>query len=131
MRFNILSDTDWDSKVDKVLDTLTDFEYRRYFEEKNYGDSLEGITIVFMCRNPEYNFKQRIRYSKKEKKIYLDIMLDLNQFRQIEQGERERIVAQRLVAEIPPIIAKYKFPDFDLTKFETDIRKLLKKIKWL
>ena len=88
MRFNILSDADWDSKIDKVLDTFSDFGYRRLFEEKNYGDSLYGITVVFMCRNTEYNFKQRIKYSKKEKKIYLDIMLDLNQFKQIEQREK-------------------------------------------
>jgi len=131
MRFNLLSDSDWDSKIDKVLDTLSDFGYRRFFEEKNYGGSLEGITIVFMCRNPEYKFKQRIKYFRKERKVYLDIMLDLKQFRQIEQSERERIVAQRLVSEIPPIIANYRLPDFDLPKFETDLRKLLEKIKWL
>lgn len=131
MRFNILSDADWDSKIDKVLDTLSDFGYRRLFEEKDYGDSLDGITVVFMCRNPEHNFKQRIKYSKKEKKVYLDIMLDLNQFRQIEQSERERIVAYKLVSEIPPIIAKYKLPDFDLPNFQEDLSRLLKEIKWL
>lgn len=131
MRFNILSDADWDSKIDKVLDTFSDFGYRRLFEEKNYGDSLYGITVVFMCRNTEYNFKQRIKYSKKEKKIYLDIMLDLNQFKQIEQREKERIVAQKLISEIPPIISKYKFTDFDLPSFEADLKKMLIKIKWI
>ncbi|MFN5307927.1 MAG: hypothetical protein ACK5C0_00560 [Candidatus Kapaibacterium sp.] len=131
MRFNILSDADWDSKIDKVLDTFSDFGYRRLFEEKDYGDSLYGITVVFMCRNTEYNFKQRIKYSKKEKKIYLDIMLDLNQFKQIEQREKERIVAQKLISEIPPIISKYKFTDFDLPSFEADLKKMLIKIKWI
>lgn len=131
MRFNILSDADWDSKIDKVLDTFSNFGYRRLFEEKKYGDSLYGITVVFMCRNTEYNFKQRIKYSKKEKKIYLDIMLDLNQFKQIEQREKERIVAQKLISEIPPIISKYKFTDFDLPSFEADLKKLLIKIKWI
>jgi GGDEF domain-containing protein len=131
MRFNLLSDADWDSKIDKVLDTFSDFGYRRFFEEKNYGNSLDGITVVFMCRNPEHNFKQRIKHSKAEKKVYLDIMLDLNQFKQIEQRERERIVAQKLISEIPPIIDRYKFNDFDLPNFEIDLRKLLKKIKWL
>ena len=131
MRFNLLSDADWDSKIDKVLDRFSDFGYRRLFEEKNYGDSLVGITVVFMCRNPEHNFKQRIRYSKKEKKVYLDIMLDLNHFRQIDQGEKELILAQRLVSEIPPIIAKYKFPDFNLPKFETDLKQWLGELKLL
>ena len=131
MRFNLLSDANWESKVDKVLDSISGFGYHELFQQKDYGDSLDGVTVVFMCRNPEYNFKQRIRHSKKEKKLYVDIMLDLNQFIQIEQTDREKILAQKLVAELPLIIDKYKFPDFDLTKFENDLKKFLQRIKWL
>jgi len=131
MRFNLLSDANWESKIAKVLGALSDFGYRRFFEERNYGSSIDGITVVFMCRDTQLNFKQRIRHSKKEKKIYLDIMLDLDQFKRIEQGEKEKIVAHRLVSEIPSIIAKYKFNDFDIEEFEADLRLWLEKIKWL
>jgi hypothetical protein len=131
MRFNLLSDADWDSKIDKVLSVLSTSGYRRFFEDKEYGDSIDGITVVFMCRNPEINFKRRIRYSKKEKKVYLDIMLDLNQFRQIGQEERQKIVAYRLLSEVPPIIAKYKFNDFNLLSFTNDLKEWLQGIKWL
>ena len=127
MRFNILCDADWDSKVDKVLDDFSDFGYRKIFEENNYGNSLTGITVIFICRDTKYNFKQRIRKSKKEKKIYLDIMLDLDQFMQIEQREKERIIAKKLISEVIPIIAKYKFNDFNIEKFETDIKKSFSK----
>lgn len=96
-RFNILADFCWESEVDKVLDRLSAIEYRRFFVEQYYGSSLEGITVVLMCQNPDLNLKQRIRFSKKEKKIYLDLMLDLNQFLLIDQRQKERVVAEKLI----------------------------------
>ncbi|WP_295794145.1 hypothetical protein [Mucilaginibacter sp.] len=131
MRFNILCDADWESGIDKVLSALSGFGYRRIFDEKDYGSSIDGITIILMCKNPEFNFKQRIKHSKKEKKVYMDIMFDLYQFSKIEQKEREKIVAQRLISEVPSIIGKYKFEDFDLVRFTDDLKKLLEKNRWL
>lgn len=124
-RFNILADFYWESGVDKVLDRLSAIEYRRFFVEQCYGSSLEGITVVLMCQNPDLNLKQRIRFSKKEKKIYLDLMLDLNQFLLIDQRQKERVAAEKLIKEIPVIISKYKLDDFNLSKFELDLKKAL------
>lgn len=130
MKLSILSDADWDAKVDKVHFLLSDFGYRKFFERRSYGNSVEEVAVFLICRDPELNFKQRIKFSKRDKTLYLDIMLDLNQFRVIEQDEKNRIVAQKLVVEIPPIVAKYKFADFDLPGFEADLKGFLKKIKW-
>lgn len=127
-RFNILADFYWEVHIDKVLDLLSDTGYRRYFSEQDYGTSLDGITVVLMCQDPNLNLKQRIRLSKKEKKIYLDIMLDLPRFLDIAQKEREKIIVDKLIAEIPPIITKYKLEDFNLTKFETDLKNWMSKI---
>ena len=127
-RFNILADFYWEAHIDKVLDALSDKGYRRYFSEQDYGSSLEGITVVLMCQDSNLNLKQRVRQSKKEKKIYLDIMLDLNQFLTISQKERERIIVEKLISEIPPIVAKYKLDDFNLSKFEADLQNWMSKI---
>lgn len=81
-----------------------------------------------MCQDPALNLKQRIQYSKKERKIYMDLMLDLPLFISISQKEREKIVVSKLIAEIPPIIKKYKIADFDLIKFETDLKNCMSKI---
>jgi hypothetical protein len=124
MRFNILCDADWEAKVDEVLHYLSSLGYRRFFEERNYGDSLEGIIIDLICQDPELKLKQRIRYSKKEKKLYIDLMLDLLQFKQIDQVQRNKIVTDKIINEVPSIIAKYKFANFELTKLEVDLRKL-------
>lgn len=74
------------------------------------------------------NLKQRIRLSKKEKTIYMDIMLDLNQFLKVEQKEREKVVVEKLINEVPAIIRKYRLEDFDILKFESDLKKWMIKI---
>jgi hypothetical protein len=121
MRFSLLCDAHQDAGLDKVLFRFSDLGLKRYFEERNYGDALAGITVVLMCRNPALNFKQRIRHAKKEKKLYIDIMLDLDQFRPLNEVQRERIVAGRLLAEIPAILKKNKFAQFDVAQFEADL----------
>lgn len=60
-RFNILADFYWEVHIDKVLDLLSDTGYRKYFSEQDYGTSLDGITVVLMCQDPNLNLKQRIR----------------------------------------------------------------------
>ncbi|GEM66318.1 hypothetical protein SF1_43000 [Sphingobacterium faecium NBRC 15299] len=58
----------------------------------------------------------------------MDIMLDLNQFLKIEQKEREKIVVEKLINEVPVIIRKYRLEDFDILKFESDLKKWMIKI---
>ena len=127
-RFNILADFYWETHIDKVLNLLSDIGYRKYFSEQNYGSSLDGITVVLMCQPPNLNLKQRIRLSNKEKKLYLDIMLDLPQFLKIDQKEREKIIVNKLISEIPPIIIKYKLEDFNLARFNKDLGYWMSKI---
>jgi len=128
MRFLITCDSDWEAKIDKVLDALYDTGCKEFFDKQNYGSSLDCVAVVLMCQNPALNLRRRIRQSKKEKTIYLDIMLDLNQFLRINQKERNRIVAEKLVAEVPPIIAKYKLGDFNLSMFKSHLSKWMTKV---
>jgi len=128
MRFLITCDSDWEAKIDKVLDALYDTGSKEFFDKQNYGSSLDCVAVVLMCQNPALNLRRRIRQSKKEKTIYLDIMLDLNQFLRINQKERNRIVAEKLVAEVPPIIAKYKLGDFNLSMFKSHLSKWMTKV---
>jgi|GEM_PF-1072940 len=125
MRFNLLADFFQGTKVDTALFKLDDAGYRQYFANIKYGKELDGITVVLMCQDPKLNLKQRIRHSKKERKLYIDIMLNMYEFMSINDEERVRIVSVKLLEEIPPIIKKYKFKDFDLLKFETDLKNWL------
>jgi hypothetical protein len=125
MKFFITCDSFWEVQVDKVIDRIDETGYKRFFLEQNYGTSLEGITVILICQN--LNLKQRIRFSKKEKKIYLDIMLDLKQFLNITQEEREKIIIESLILQIPPIISKYNFIDFNIVDFDKDLKNWMSK----
>lgn len=128
MKLNLLSDTDWESRIDKVLDELSATGYRRLFESHNYGAGLAGIIVVFMCRDSSLHFKRRIRFVKREKMLYIDIMLNLDQMRQIEHLERKKIVARQLADELPTILRKYSIPNFEKVRFIEDLRNWLKDI---
>jgi hypothetical protein len=124
----MLGDFDWESNVDKVLDALSVTNYRGYFHQREYGEELIGITILFMCQDPELNLKQRVRLSKKEQKLYIDIMLDLPQMKQSDQATRNLIAQQKMLAEVPAIIRKYKLKKFDTERFIEDFQQIFSTI---
>ncbi|MEP6929841.1 MAG: hypothetical protein ABI850_07505, partial [Flavobacterium sp.] len=64
MEFGITADINFESGVREVLGVIPIREYKDYFYVKNYGFDLIGVYIVLMCRDSEYNFKQRIRFIK-------------------------------------------------------------------
>jgi hypothetical protein len=131
MRFFITCDANIESKLDEVLDPMNDLGFDEYFAERYYDDSGINITVVLMCRDPYLNFKQRIRFSKNENKLYMDIMLDFNQMKYADSATRKRIVAEKLINEVPQIIAKYKFKDFDLKRFSSDLRGWFEQQGWV
>ena len=124
MNFFITYDAYWETKIDKVLDTLQKKGYKAFFAKQNYGDLINKIAVVLMCQDPRLNLKQRIRLSKKEKTLYLDIMLDQDLFVKIDQNEREKIVSEKLIREIPEIINKYKLKDFNMQLFNAHLVKV-------
>ncbi len=127
MEFFITCDANWEAKIDKVLDAFHKTGYERFFEKRNYSSSLDGIVIVLMCRSTYLKFKQRIRFVRTDRKIYMDIMLNFDQLILVDQEARVKIVAEKVIEEVPLIIAKYKLKDFDLSKFKVDIKRMFNK----
>jgi hypothetical protein len=129
MRFSIVADCNWESKVDYVLSVLRGDEPTRspleYFYDRDYGDSVAEIGLVLMCRDPGHEFKQRIKLAKKEKILSLDVMLDLNLMIEADHPSRRRIVADALVSELLRILAKYRFSSFDRDRFGNDFREIV------
>ncbi|MFT3684298.1 MAG: hypothetical protein QM783_05120 [Phycisphaerales bacterium] len=93
-----------------------------HFRSKEYGVGLAGIGVVLMCRNPELNFKRRIRFSRKEKILYMDVMLDLAQMRESHHNERKQIVFARLIEEVLAVVRKYSISEFDDARFAEDLK---------
>ena len=122
MRLNLLSDAHWESKVGKVLDELSSTGYRQLFEARDYGKGLSGITVVFMCQEPSLNLRQRVKFAKKDKKLYIDIMLHLDQMKMATPDVRKGIVVKRLADDLPAILHEYSFEDFAEPRFVEDLK---------
>jgi hypothetical protein len=89
-----------------------------------------GVTVVFMCLDKELGLKKRIKLVKSEKKLYMDIMLDLPTMKSATPEARRREVAQRLYDEVPEVLAKYKIPDFNRDAFVADFRAWIDGTGW-
>ena len=131
MRFFTTYDANSEANLDEILHGLDNGGFDEYFAEKYYDDSGIEMSVIFMCRDPRWNFKQRIRFSKKENRLYMDIMLDLDVMSHADPITRKRIVAEKIVNEVPQIIAKKKFKDFDLPRFTKDLREWFETSGWI
>lgn len=131
MRMFVTCDIDSESKVDSVVYEMLNAGLVQYFEEKNYGGEFRGIAAVLMCRSPEIEFKRRVRYSKSDQHIYMDIMLNYQNMVSANQEDRRREVARRLLSEVPEVLSKYKIEGFDKAEFLGDFRKWIGGLGWL
>lgn len=120
----VVCDANQESGVGEVIDDICGPTHL-HFVSKNYGDGLSGIGVVLMCRDTELNFKRRIRFSRKEKTLYMDVMLDLIQMRQLAHNVRKQIICKRLTEEIPAVVRKYSIAGFNDMLFEQDLKEWL------
>ncbi|MFT3935795.1 MAG: hypothetical protein QM726_19360 [Chitinophagaceae bacterium] len=124
-RFNILSDTNWETKVENAIDLLDGIQH--YFEMRNYGKGLAGIVLVVMCRDPRLKFKQRKRFLKKNNYLYLDIMLDYSEMiSTTDNFLKARIIVEKIKQELFPILANYNLNNVELAKLETDFNNFIR-----
>ncbi|SRR6266581_3315421 len=131
MKMFITCDAWWESKVDKVQGDLADLGFRRFFEDKDYGASVAEIGLILMCQRASLNLKQRIRFVKQKRDFSMDIMLDLEQMMQVDHESRRKIIAEKIATEVPLVLKKYKFKDFDLPRFSQDLSDWFKQHGWL
>ena len=121
MHLRITSDANAESGVGEVVFEISG-PTRKHFVSKDYGVGLLGVAVVLMCRNPELNFQRRLRFARKEKTVFMDVMLDLEQTRHADHERRKRIVVERLAEEIPAVLRKYSIQDFDEARFAEDLK---------
>ena len=120
MHFRITADTNKESGVGEVVYELSG-PTRQHFISQDYGSGLPCLCVVLMCRDPELAFKRRVRFSEKEQTLYMDVMLHLPDLIPLAHAERRRAIVQRLEQEIPEVLTKYEFRDFDQPRFESDL----------
>jgi hypothetical protein len=101
---------------------------RKHFLLRDFGPGLVGLGLVLVCQDSSLNLKRRIRFARKEKMLYIDIMLDLDQMRSANEEVRKQIVARQLSQEVPEVVSKYSIPDFDQVCFFEEFKKWIEEI---
>ncbi len=115
-KFQLLSDTDSESGILFAKQKITSNGFNKYITSENYGRDLNGVVIILVCRKPEIILKKRLRLSKKEKMLYMDIMLDYDLFNNMEFEQRVTQICKTLLVELSQVLKKYKFEDFKSDK---------------
>ncbi|TNL43779.1 hypothetical protein EYB59_21635 [Acinetobacter bereziniae] len=115
-KFQLLSDTDSESGILFAKQKITSNGFNKYITSENYGSDLNGVVIILVCRKPEIILKKRLRLSKKEKMLYMDIMLDYDLFNNMEFEQRVTQICKMLLVELSQVLKKYKFEDFKSDK---------------
>jgi len=129
MKLIITADFDAYSKLEKILLDFNAQEFRDYFEDKDYGPAILSIGIVLVCRDTTLNFKRRIRFSKKDKCLYIDVILDPRQLSWKTETARKKIVLDKITSDIPPVLEKYEgvvrqhgLGEFNASRFVQDLK---------
>jgi hypothetical protein len=121
MHFRITSDANSESGLGEIVDELSG-PARQFFAQRDYGAGLLGVVVVLMCRDPKLNFERRLRFARKEKKLFMDIMLDLDEMRHALPARRRAIIAGRLLLDIPEVVRKYAIKTFDEASFIVELK---------
>ena len=98
-------------------------EIARFFKPRSYGEAIQEVVIVLVCRDPMYRFKQRVRLDRKERIFYTDVMLDWGEM--LGAGPRRRAVVlgatRRALREVLERRHKReRLKEFDLGQFLLD-----------
>jgi hypothetical protein len=122
MVLNVSGDYIKDCGLDVVYTNLNNLGFRNYFLEKQYGDGLRRVTAFLICLEPSPDLRQRIKYSKKEGVLYIDLMFDLYATREMDDATRMQLFAHKMIEEVPEVLSKYKIPDFKKDEFIKDLK---------
>jgi hypothetical protein len=94
-----------------------DYAYR------TYGAGLANLTVILNCRDPELGHKQRVRFTKATRTLGIDVMLPLDRFVRVPHQQRRLIIADSMLMEIPRLVRKYDFPEFETERFLEDFER--------
>lgn len=121
MKLNLLSDINWESKIDhamKVVDTAS-------LADMHYGQGLSALVVGLNCREPELGHKQRVRFTKVTNTLYVDVMLDLQFFVRATHVERRRAIFEQVIGQVREVLEKRRLKDFEFEGFLADMGRLL------
>jgi hypothetical protein len=113
MRVSVLADANWETKVDHALRVL---QLHNAFED-DFGVGLANLVVGLNCRDPRLGHKQRVRLNNETATLYVDVMLAHGYFVYATHVARRAKIAEEVVAQVAPVLAKRKIKNFAAQAF--------------
>ena len=130
MKITLSGDIENKTKLSELIYQFNIYERLDFFS-KGYGEPIDEIFMVLFCHKSTLIHKKRVRFVKKEKVLYHDIIINYEKYMPMTWAERKEYVAKEILSELEKTIKKYRFKDFDLERFIGDLGIWLKKLGWL
>ena len=119
MHLGLTGDIDTTSGVGPVIYAMAG-PTRKHFIAQDYGADLAGIAIVLMCQSSSLNLKQRVKFVKNDRRLFVDVMLNLDEMCRLSPEDRKQAIGVRIVASLREVLRKYAFAQFDAERFLND-----------
>jgi hypothetical protein len=97
-------------------------------KNKNYGNGNIQLCFVINCFN--FAVKNRIRFSKINKTLYWDVILDYETVKKAFFVEKKKIVARAVINSFD-VIDKYKKLELNKDAIKADVTKYFQQLEWL
>ncbi len=103
--------------------TAISLQAELFFQEKNYGSTIEEFVIGIICVSSEFDsfFTVRKKYNRAKKLLEYDIKLDHERFKTASNREIYMMVKEKTLESLD-IIKELKVKDFDLEQFSKDLK---------
>jgi len=98
------------------------------FLKNQYGTSINKIRTILIARPND--FKQRKRFKKDTGVFDYDILLDFYLIKNVELGEKKKLIRYQMIKKTEETFKKYKFEDFDTAAFLSDFKDVVETIEW-
>ena len=115
------------------LVTAVSHELQEYFAKQYYGPGIDMFFVGVICIDAEFEPFHQVRppkYSNRDLEFEYDIKLDFESFLNADEEQARRILGTAVLDSVKAIKGK-KIGDFDLPRFEEDLRNFLDERGWL
>lgn len=98
------------------------------FIYRNYGNN--EIELFFVVNCLKFQVKNRVRFSKIDKRLYWDVILNYEIIKKASMEEKKEILAKSIIESFD-VLDKYKKLNLNKDKIKEDAKKYFVELGWL
>ncbi len=118
----------WDTYIDKIFGAIEPL-MKQHLQTKHYGEEVENLDTIVLCAPLNYN--RRKTFSRKEKFLYCDIIIDYNYYMSLaDENKKKECIALYFLHDLQEL-SKFKPKGFVLADLIQDLKNLFENVGWL